>query len=297
LWLEEPAPSRPPERASAERGRDEEVAVAVSTPTPERGTTVAPRRSWYRSGYPRSVSIGAAFSVAWSPCIGPILGVVLTLAATSGTAAQGALLLVFYALGLGVWFLAFGAAFGWLTPQLRKIQPYMPGMMIAAGALFIVVGALMLLGEFGQLNAYFQSFGFIFDQTASAEEGLSSGTNGALGPGIAFFGGIVSFLSPCVLPLVPVYLANLAGEAMQGSTGDAKADRRRVFLHAIAFVVGFTLVFAFIGASAGFLGTLVQDQLDTVTRVGGVLLIVFGLQMSGLINVPYLDRTYQLPST
>ena len=172
----------------------------------------------------------------------------------------------------------------------------MPGMLIASGALFIVVGTLMLLGEFGRLNAYFQSFGFLFDSTSSAEESLSTGTNGALGPGIAFFGGIVSFMSPCVLPLVPVYLANLAGEAMQGS-GDAGADRRRVFLHSVAFVIGFTLVFAFIGASAGVLGTLVQDQLDTVTRVGGVVLIVFGLQMSGLIHVPYLDRTYQLPST
>ena len=270
--------------------------MAVTTPSPPQPGATAPSRSWYRSGYPRSLSIGATFSVAWSPCIGPILGVVLTLAATSGTAAQGALLLVFYALGLGVWFLAFGAAFGWLTPQLRRIQPYMPGMLIASGALFIVVGTLMLLGEFGRLNAYFQSFGFLFDSTSSAEESLSTGTNGALGPGIAFFGGIVSFMSPCVLPLVPVYLANLAGEAMQGS-GDAGADRRRVFLHSVAFVIGFTLVFAFIGASAGVLGTLVQDQLDTVTRVGGVVLIVFGLQMSGLIHVPYLDRTYQLPST
>ncbi|MDA1061595.1 MAG: sulfite exporter TauE/SafE family protein [Chloroflexi bacterium] len=278
--------------------------MAVVTPSPSqpdsarprapRPDPAAPRRPWYRSGYPRSFTIGAAFSVAWSPCIGPILGVILTLAATSGSAAQGALLLVFYALGLGVWFLAFGAAFSWLTPQLRKIQPYMPGLLVASGALFILVGALMLLGEFGRLNAYFQSFGFIFDQTSSAEENLSTGTNGAAGPAIAFFGGIVSFLSPCVLPLVPVYLANLAGEAMQG-TGDTQADRRRVFLHAVVFVVGFMLVFAFIGASAGFLGTLVQEQLDTVTRIGGVVMIVFGLQMSGLIHLPYLDRTYQLP--
>ena len=241
--------------------------MAVSTPTRGPGPD-GPPAAWYRSGYPRSFTIGAAFSIAWSPCIGPILGVVLTLAATSGTAAQGALLLVFYALGLGVWFLAFGAAFGWLTPKLRQIQPYMPGMLVASGALFIVVGALMLLGEFGRLNSYFQSFGFLFDQTSSAEQSLSTNTSGALGPGIAFFGGIVSFLSPCVLPLVPVYLANLAGEAMQG-TGDGGADRRRVFLHSVVFVVGFTLVFAIIGASAGFAGTLVQDQLDTLTRVGG----------------------------
>ena len=69
-----------------------------------------------------------------------------------------------------------------------------------------------------------------------------------------------------------------------------------VFLHAAAFVAGFTIVFAFVGASAGFAGNLVQGQLDTVTRVGGVVLIVLGLHMSGLIHIPYLDRTYQLPA-
>ena len=253
------------------------------------------RLRFFRSGYPRSFAIGSAFSVAWSPCIGPILGVVLTLAATSGTAAQGALLLTFYALGLGVWFLAFGAAFGWLTPRLRQIQPYMPRMMIGAGALFIAVGALMFLGEFSRLNQYFQSFGFLFNQTASAEEGLSGGVDGLLGPAIVFFGGVVSFLSPCVLPLVPVYLANLAGEAMHG-TGDVSADRRRVFFHSVAFVIGFTLVFAIIGASVGLVGNALQEHLDTMTRFGGVLLIVFGMQMSGLIHIPFLERTYQVPA-
>ncbi len=252
-------------------------------------------RGVFRNGYPRSFAIGSAFSVAWSPCIGPILGVVLTLAATSGTALQGALLLTFYGLGLGVWFLAFGAFFGWLTPKMRRIQPYMPALMIGSGALFIVIGTLMLLGEFQRLNSYFQSFGFLFNQTASAEEGLSGGVDGLLGPGIAFFGGIISFLSPCVLPLVPVYLANLAGEAVTG-TGDVAADRRRVILHSIAFVVGFTLMFAVLGASVGLVGNIFQEQLDTATRVGGVVLIVFGLQMSGLIHVPYLDRTYQVPA-
>jgi cytochrome c-type biogenesis protein len=59
-------------------------------------------------------------------------------------------------------------------------------------------------------------------------------------------------------------------------------------------VVGFTLVFAFIGASVGFLGNSVQQQLDTLTQIGGVVLIVFGMQMSGLINIPYLDRNYQM---
>ena len=263
-----------------------------ATPTP--ADTPARRRFGFANdGYPRSFAIGAAFSVAWSPCIGPILGVVLTLAATSGTAGQGALLLTFYALGLGVWFIAFAAFFGWMSPRLRKLQPHMGKLMIGSGAIFIAVGTLMFLGEFSRLNQYFQSFGFLFDQTSSVEEDLTGSVGGGLGPAIAFFGGIVSFLSPCVLPLVPAYLVNIAGEAVVGSDQTA-ATRRRVIIHSVAFVVGFTLVFAFIGASVGFIGNSVQQQLDTLTRIGGVVLIVFGMQMSGLINIPYLDRTYQV---
>ena len=94
--------------------------MAVETAPAEQASRQ--RFRFFRSGYPRSFAIGSAFSVAWSPCIGPILGVVLTLAATSGTAAQGALLLTFYALGLGVWFLAFGLAFGWLTPRMGSVK-------------------------------------------------------------------------------------------------------------------------------------------------------------------------------
>jgi cytochrome c-type biogenesis protein len=60
-------------------------------------------------------------------------------------------------------------------------------------------------------------------------------------------------------------------------------------------VVGFTVVFTTVGASAGLAGDLVQDQLALLTRIGGVALIVFGLHMSGLIQLPYLERTYQLP--
>lgn len=267
--------------------------VTVAPPVEAPGRV--PRKRWglVRNGYPRSFAIGSAFSIAWSPCIGPILGVVLTLAATSGTALQGAVLLVFYSLGLGVWFLAFGAFFGWLTPQLRRLQPHMPRLMAVTGVLFMAVGALMFLGEFARLNTYFQSFGFFFNQTATAEEGLSSNIGGALGPAVAFFGGIVSFMSPCVLPIVPVYLANLAGEAFQPGAS-AASDRRRVFFHSVAFVAGFTLVFAIIGASVGLVGNALQAHLDTMTRVGGVLLIVFGMHMSGLIRVPFLDRTYQV---
>jgi cytochrome c biogenesis protein CcdA len=251
------------------------------------------RLSLLHNGYPRSFTTGAAFSVAWSPCFGPILGAVLTLAATSGTAGQGALLLLFYGLGLGVWFIAFAAFFGWISPRLRVLQPHMGKLMICSGAGFIVIGTLMLLGEFARLNTYFLNFSFIFNQTMSVEEDLSGSVNGGLGPLVAFFGGMVSFLSPCVLPLVPAYLVNIAGEAVL-SSDQAAASRRRIIAHAVAFVVGFTLAFTFLGASVGLIGSSVQQQLDTLTRIGGVVLIVFGMQMSGLINIPFLNRTYQV---
>jgi cytochrome c biogenesis protein CcdA len=251
---------------------------------------------WRRAlgrGYPRSFTIGAAFSVAWTPCVGPILGVVLTLAAATGSWQQGGVLLIFYALGLGVWFLAFGAFFGWLSPRLKALGPHLAKLMVGAGVVFILVGALMLLGEFQRLNQYFQSAGFLFEGTVELEQSLATGIGGWFGPAIAFVGGMVSFLSPCVLPLVPVYLVNIGGEAVLG-TADPRA-RLRVVGNALAFVVGFTLVFAAIGASAGFAGSFVIERLDLLARIGGVILIVFGMQMSGLIRIPFLERTYQLP--
>jgi len=260
----------------------------MTTATPGRGL-----RRVVAEGLPRSFVIGAAFSLAWSPCIGPILGVVLTLAAASGQALQGAVLLTFYSLGLGVWFLAFGVFFGWLSPRMRRLNPYLPRLMIASGVFFILVGALMFLGEFTRLNNYFAAFGFAFEGTATAEESLSGSLGGWFGPGVAFFGGVVSFLSPCVLPLVPAYLVNIAGEAVLGQ-GDAGRSRSHVVAHSVAFVVGFTLVFAIAGASAGFLGELVAGQGDLLTRIGGVVLMVLGMQMAGLIHIPYLDRTYQV---
>ena len=247
-----------------------------------------------RAGYARSWLIGATFAAAWSPCIGPILGAVLTLAAVSGTALQGGLLLVAYSLGLGVWFLAAALAFSRLVPRLRRVQRFMPALMVAAGALFIVFGAAMLLGEFSRLNQHFQSLGFLFGRTADAEAALVPLAGGAVGPAVALFGGVVSFLSPCVLPLVPVYLANLAGEAAPGDGTDEAGQTRRLVAHAAAFVLGFTVVFAVLGASAGFVGRALFEYVDVVTRVGGALMVVFGPQLAGLIHVPYLERTYQL---
>ena len=114
--------------------------------------------------------------------MGPILGIVLTLAATSGTVYQGALLLLFYSLGLGLWFLGFSALFGWLSPLLRRYQRHAGRIMAVGGLTFIVVGIFMVTGQFTRLNEFFASYGFVFGSTVSLENSLSSRTMASSGP-------------------------------------------------------------------------------------------------------------------
>lgn len=122
-------------------------------------------------------------------------------------------------------------------------------------------------------------------------EGWAEYLTGPYGIGIAFAAGVISFLSPCVLPLVPAYLAHLTGLSA-GSVN--AAGRRETVTHAIAFVVGFGLVFTVIGASAGLVGGLVRDQLPTLEKIAGVFLVVLGLNLMGVIRIPWLYRTYQI---
>ncbi len=96
------------------------------------------------SGYFRSFLIGGVFALAWTPCVSPILGGVLTLALNSETAWQGAYLLASYSLGLGLPFLIIGAAFSSLTPLLRRIHRYSRLVYIIGGVLLVAVGILIL---------------------------------------------------------------------------------------------------------------------------------------------------------
>ena len=91
---------------------------------------------------------------------------------------------------------------------------------------------------------------------------------------VAFTGGLLSFLSPCVLPLVPVYLASLVGPEIF-EPGASKV-RVPLFLHALSFVVGFTIVFIIMGAGAGLVGFAIGAHLAVIRQVAGILLIVFG---------------------
>jgi len=100
---------------------------------------------------------------------------------------------------------------------------------------------------------------------------------------VAFLAGVVSFASPCCLPLVPAYIGY-----MVGATGEA--DRRRSFLHGLAFVTGFTLVFVAFWASIGAIGYALADNAKYLRMIGGAVLIVFGLQVAGVINLRALWR-------
>ena len=108
----------------------------------------------------------------------------------------------------------------------------------------------------------------------------------SLGPLVAFGAGLLSFLSPCVLPLVPSYLGFLTG-----MTIDEMSDRRRwAVIHALLFVAGFSLIFIAMGAGATALGASLKYHKVWLARVGGVLLIVFGLYSMGVLRVALLDR-------
>jgi len=108
----------------------------------------------------------------------------------------------------------------------------------------------------------------------------------------AFLGGVLSFLSPCVLPLVPPYLCYLAGLTFdQLAAGKAQLEvARRVFLAAVAFVLGFSVVFVAMGATATAVGQLLAEYADLLAKIAGIVLIVFGLHVLGVLRIPFLMR-------
>ena len=238
--------------------------------------------------YGKSFGIGSAFAVGWTPCIGPILGAIITLAASSATVVKGTVLLGAWSLGLGVPFLITGLALGSVMQGIRKIRPLMPALEIAGGLLVIVIGALIFLDEFTVFNRYFTGGA---NTVTGAEGGLTGiDVESPVGFIAAFAAGVIAFLSPCCLPMVPAYVMHLAGV----STETAGNQRWTTFRHALAFVGGFSIVFVALGASVGAVGYVVRDNLDVIEKVAGVLLIVMGLNLMGILRIPWLYRTYQI---
>jgi len=120
--------------------------------------------------------------------------------------------------------------------------------------------------------------------------------NFEIGLGGAFIAGLLSFVSPCVLPLVPPYLFYLAGisiEEFDTSSSNPKASRR-IFFSAVAFVLGFSIVFISLGASASLLGKFVQDYYDWLSKAAGILIILMGLHFLGIFKIALLYRHAQI---
>jgi cytochrome c-type biogenesis protein len=108
-------------------------------------------------GYLRSIGIGAAFALGWTPCIGPILGAILTIAWSSQTAAEGALLLTIYSLGLGIPFIILGLVWGAIMPWWKNINRHLGTISIVSGVLLIIVGILILTGNLAWLGQFVPS--------------------------------------------------------------------------------------------------------------------------------------------
>ncbi len=111
--------------------------------------------------------------------------------------------------------------------------------------------------------------------------------------------GIISFLSPCVLPLVPAYLCFVAGTSLDQVVEEGMVERamvQRVTLSALAFVLGFSTVFVLMGATASAINQLIFEYINIVAKVAGAVIIVFGLHFMGLLKIPFLYREMRFNS-
>jgi cytochrome c-type biogenesis protein len=176
-----------------------------------------------RWGYLSSFLLGVSFSAGWVPCVGPILASIFFLASESATAVQGALLLATYSFGLGVPFLLTGLMFSRATGWLRKLNQHARVVSIVSGLFLLYVAYLLWFDRLASLTT---QFAFLNEWTFALEEwiGAASGTGGDLismsvvsAMPLAFFAGLISFISPCVLPLVPAYIGFLTGAAVSSA--------------------------------------------------------------------------------
>lgn len=104
---------------------------------------------------------------------------------------------------------------------------------------------------------------------------------------LLFLEGIITFISPCLLPMLPIYISYFAGQGTEG-------NKKRTLTNALSFVLGFTLVFITLGAFAGTVGSFLQEYNQGVNLVTGMIVVVFGLNFMGVIRIPFLNMNKQL---
>jgi cytochrome c-type biogenesis protein len=158
-----------------------------------------------KKGYMASGMMGVFFAAGWTPCIGTTLGAILTLAVSHETSGQALLLSGAYALGLGLPFLIIGYGMNGATQLISRIRRHLRWIQRTSGVLLLLIGALMLSGQMINITIWAQRTGYYLD--------LPFGEASAPTMIIAALAGLISFLSPCVLPLIPAYVGYLSGHA------------------------------------------------------------------------------------
>lgn len=158
-----------------------------------------------RKGFLASTLMGIFFAAGWTPCVGTTLGAILTLGFNAQTSIPAMILSSGYALGLGIPFLLIGLGMNKTTAFVRRFQRHMRTVQIASGLLLLVIGMMLLTDQLTLIAIWAQRNGFFLD--------LPLGAGVAPSYLIAFLAGLISFLSPCVLPLVPAYIGYLSGHA------------------------------------------------------------------------------------
>ncbi|MDO9085801.1 MAG: cytochrome c biogenesis protein CcdA [Anaerolineaceae bacterium] len=113
--------------------------------------------------------------------------------------------------------------------------------------------------------------------------------------GLAFLAGLASFLSPCVFSLVPAYISYLSGRSIAVLKSDESHQfKLETFSHGVAFVMGFSLVFISLGATASALGGLLYNLRWLLAKIGGLIVIIFGLHMTGILRIPFLENDLRI---
>ena len=107
--------------------------------------------------------------------------------------------------------------------------------------------------------------------------------------GLSFLAGLASFLSPCVFSLVPAYIGYLSGRSVAVSGDNLPNSKLQTFMHGLAFVLGFSVVFILLGVTASLLGSFLYDIRFWLAKIGGVIVIIFGLHMTGIFRIPFLE--------
>lgn len=170
----------------------------------------------------------------------------------------------------------------------KKIPEWSEDLVVATGWLVLAVTVVLALRP-PTLFAPFNSGVVSVSNANVTTPNFASNLNVSLG--LVFLAGVVSFLSPCVLPVLPGYLTYLA--ARSSGREIRQVSRLRVLFHGIAFVVGFSMVFIMLGATASAIGRLLYAYREWITRIGGVMIVIFGLQISGWLQIPFLGFEFR----